>query len=330
MSTSPSQPPNKLFSRAVEVGFFMIWTAITVLLSYWLGQKSYSWMPPQATVEAEKVDRLFSFLVTLGSAIFLGVFGMIGHSVLVCRAQPGDFSEGHPVRSNTAIEVLWTGIPILLVLWIAVQGFQVYSLLDLKGISTFASAHPSAHSGAAMVQTGQVARAPTVENTIEVTAKQWAWSFRYLDQDITANELHLPVNQPVRLVLESADVLHGFYVPAFRIKQDMIPNRAIDFVFSPSLEGKYRLNDSQFSGTFFALMAADVYVENEAAYQQWRSQLSASPQPPPMSDLAAAERANPPNLWGQRWAVPPSSENANLPTQHLPTQHLTSHSAKNS
>ena len=337
MSNTHASPP-KLFSRAAEIIFFGVWTAITVLLSYWLGQQSYSWMPPQATLEAQKVDGLFSFLVTLGSAIFLGVFGMIGHSIVVCRADKGDFSEGHPVRSNTKLEILWTGIPVLLVLWISIQGIHVYSLLDLQGLSTFAHNHshsplaqaealqnrsvqsqsvqsqsvqnqPAQNQLAQMVSSSaQLAQAATSE-VVEVTAKQWGWSFRYPQQNITSSELHLLVNQRSRLVLKSADVLHGFYVPAFRIKQDIIPNRDINFVFSPTLEGKYRLQDSQFSGAFFPLMEADVYVESPADYQRWLSQAAQNSEvmlARSLVDLSAAERANPPNLWGQRWAVEPA------------------------
>lgn len=78
----------------------------------------------------------------------------------------------------------------------------------------------------------------------------------------------------VRLVLQSEDVLHGFYVPEFRIKQDIIPNRTIIFVFKPRRIGKYRLRNSQFSGTNFALMEANVYVEPETIYSQWLTQIS--------------------------------------------------------
>ena len=306
--------------KVLEIGFSIVWTAATILISYWLGQASYSWMPPQATLEAQHVDRLFSFLVTLGSMIFLAIAGMIGHSILVCRAPAGDFSEGHPARGNAWIEILWTGVPVLLVLWIAVQGFQVYSLLDLEGLSTISHAHPKGNSATSAQTTSAqlVANSDTAETasaTIEVTVKQWAWAFRYPDKNITTSALHLPVNQRVHLILKSEDVLHGFYVPAFRIKQDIIPNHPIDFTFSPMLEGQYRLNDSQFSGAYFALMEADVFVESAADYQQWLSQAaldstlstlrsdSAQNLELVATDLSAAERANPPNLWGQRWAV---------------------------
>ena len=313
-----------MISRALEIAFFAVWTAITVLLSYWLGQQAYGWMPPQATQEAEAVDHLFSFLVTLGSVVFLGVFGMIAHSIAVCRAKPGDFSEGHPSRGSGKLELLWTAIPTVLVIWIGIQGLHIYNLLDINGLALAHSlelpAQPIALLGSQLASQpayaqdlGQdIAQTPSppvnpLTNptpVIEVTAKQWAWSFRYPDQNITTSELHLQVNQPVRLALNSKDVLHGFYVPAFRIKQDIIPNDNIELVVTPRLAGKYRLHDSQFSGTYFSLMESDVFVDTPEAYQQWLATAALHPtQRFSKDDLAIAEQADPPNLWGQHWAV---------------------------
>ena len=318
-----------MISRALEIAFFTVWTAVTVLVSYWLGQQAYGWMPPQATQEAEAVDRLFSFLVALGSVVFLGVFGMIAHSIAVCRAQPGDFSEGHPSRGSGRLEFLWTAIPTVLVIWIGIQGLHIYSLLDIHG-NGLALAHglkspaqslaPLASQPAYAQDIGQdlrqdIAQASQLPTSppsllanptpiVEVTAKQWAWSFRYPDQNITTSELHLQVNQPVRLALNSKDVLHGFYVPAFRVKQDIIPNDDIELVVTPKLAGKYRLHDSQFSGTYFALMESDVFVDTPEAYQQWLSTAALQPSKRfAKDDLAIAEQVDPPNLWGQHWAV---------------------------
>ncbi|PSB00552.1 cytochrome C oxidase subunit II, partial [Merismopedia glauca CCAP 1448/3] len=90
-------------------------------------------------------------------------------------------------------------------------------------------------------------------------------------------ELHIPNNQRVKLIMQSEDVLHGFFVPAFRIKQDIIPGRVIDFEFTPIREGRYRLRDSQYSGTYFAAMQTDVIVESPEAYQQWLTEVAANP-----------------------------------------------------
>ena len=129
-----------------------------------------------------------------------------------------------------------------------------------------------------------------IATTIEVVAKQWAWDFHYPNKDIT-HELHLPVNRQVRLILKSEDVLHGFYVPEFRIKQDIIPSRDIPFQFIPSRVGKYKLHDSQLSGTYFAINEADVYVDTVDDYQKWLAQTGSENT---TFNLAASEYANSP------------------------------------
>ncbi|MGP1375232.1 MAG: cytochrome c oxidase subunit II [Almyronema sp.] len=271
--------------------------AIALVMSYWLGQQAYGWMPPQATQEAQQVDRLFSFLVSLGTFVFLGIAGMIGWAVLTCRAKPGDFSEGHPARGSTRLELLWTVGPTLLVIWIGWQSQHIYQLLDLKGLNTL--------TGSA-VEIAVEDNAPTAAiPTIEVIAQQWAWTFRYPGA-VTSDELHLPVNQPVRLVLTSSDVLHGFYVPAFRVKQDIIPNHKIGFTVTPRQAGSYRLQDSQFSGTYFALMQAAVYVEPVEKYQQWLATTAAYS--PTLAQNAATleHQASAPRL-GKHWpAIAPA------------------------
>ena len=104
---------------------------------------------------------------------------------------------------------------------------------------------------------------------IQVYAKQWSWVFRYPENGVTSTELHLPVDRRVRVALNSEDVLHGFYIPAFRLKQDIIPKHPIDFEFTPIRVGKYSLTDSQYSGTYFATMATNVVVESPQDYKNW-------------------------------------------------------------
>jgi cytochrome c oxidase subunit 2 len=134
----------------------------------------------------------------------------------------------------------------------------------------------------AMVEDSMTAVEQTPDQTpveqIEVYARQWAWEFRYPQQTVTSTELHLPNRQRIKLVLHSEDVLHGFFVPAFRVKQDIIPGQTIAFEFTPIREGRYRLRDSQYSGTYFAAMQTDVVVESPAAYEQWLA--TAATQPP--------------------------------------------------
>ena len=125
-----------------------------------------------------------------------------------------------------------------------------------------------------------------------MVVKQWSWSFRYPATNVTSTALHLPVNKRIHLLMTSEDVLHGFYVPNFRIKQDIVPNRTIELKFTPNRVGKYQLHDSQFSGTYFALMGADVYVDTPDTYQQWLTQLSTQ-QPTSANNQATEEHANP-------------------------------------
>jgi cytochrome c oxidase subunit 2 len=264
--------------------------AIAMIVSYFVGQQAFSWMPPAATTEAQQVDNLFSFLVSIGTFVFLGVAGMIGWAMLTCRAERGDFSEAHPARGSVALEVLWLVGPTILVMWIAIQSQHIYGLLNLDGLHAFAHSPTLA---------AEIAPKNNAQQTIGIVAKQWAWTFHY-PGNITSDELHLPANLTTRLVMESEDVIHGFYVPAFRIKQDIIPNLKIALSVNPLRAGKYRLQDSQFSGTYFALMKADVYVEPIAKYQSWLA--SADRLDPTLaSNPAAIEHANPSNKLGARW-----------------------------
>lgn len=266
-----------------------IGVAAIIVISYWLGQQAYTWMPTAATAEAKHVDNLFSFLVALGAFVFLGVVGTILYSIITCRADPNDYTEGHPARGNSKLEIIWTVVPTVLVLWIAWQSFNIYQLLDIEGLNTIMDSNVSDSSSASATLVAQTTAKPIQE--IEVIAKQWEWTFRYSQENITTSELHLPKNKRVRLIFESEDVIHGFYVPEFRFKQDIIPNHPIDFTFTPLIEGKYKLHDSQFSGTYFAIMEADVYVDSPEAYSKWLQSANSNTI---KSNLAATEHAQKP------------------------------------
>lgn len=271
--------------RIIEYLVFGIGAAVIIVVSYLMGQWSYSWMPIEASTDAGRIDDLFCFLVTLGSIIFFGVIGMIVFSLIAYRAPKGDYSEGHPARNNWKLEVAWMAIPTILVLIIAGYSFIIYQQMDIAGPKrVLAELHKGIEPAYAQVN-NQAAES----ETIEVISQQWDWTFRYPKQNVVSKELHLPSDRRVRLVLQSKDVIHGFYVPEFRIKQDIIPNRNIDFQFIPTRVGKYKLHDSQFSGTYFAVMEADVYVDTAQDYSRWLAQ--AANHPSNALSLAAAEHA---------------------------------------
>ena len=118
--------------RVFEIFLLTVFIAANIVASKWIGQQSYSWMPLQATAEAKQVDNLFSFLVAVGAFIFIGIVGVILYSIITCRAPRGDWSHGHPARSDWRIEALWTVTPLLLVLWIAGQSYKIYRKTGLK------------------------------------------------------------------------------------------------------------------------------------------------------------------------------------------------------
>jgi cytochrome c oxidase subunit 2 len=242
----------------------LVLVAVTILIAFislWMGQVSFSWFPPQASAESVLIDNLFSFLVTLGTFIFLGVVGTLSYAVLFQRADKYDESDGPPIEGNIKLEIIWTAIPFALVIWIAGYSYQIYDQMSILGPMEHIHMMPSAQAAKLTNE-----KSENIEK-IDVFSRQWSWEFRY--KNISSTELHLPNNQRIKLALHSEDVLHGFYIPAFRLKQDIIPGKVIDFEFTPIREGKYRLRDSQYSGTYFAAMQTDVVVESPEAYHKW-------------------------------------------------------------
>lgn len=264
---------------AVLVGFF----------SYWMAQQSYSWLPPEASAESKLIDDLFAIFVGLGTFIYCGVLVPLIYSLLFHRAGKYDFSDGPPIEGSVTLEVIWTAVPILLVAGLVTASYNTYTRINIQGPSQLVHLQMPALMESAYAEpiVGDKIDAPPIDH-IDVTAKQWAWVFRYDDPDITSTELHVPVDRRVRLSLHSDDVLHGFYVPAFRLKQDVVPNHTIDLEFTPTRTGTYRLRDSLFSGTYFAANQADVVVQSLDDYQQWLADAAAQA-PSPAFNPAVAE-----------------------------------------
>jgi cytochrome c oxidase subunit II len=277
------------------------WAIADLLISLWMGQQAYRWMPPQASAESVLVDQLFSFMTTLGCFIFLGVVGTLLYSILFHRAAKYDASDGPAIEGNLTLEIVWTAIPIALVIWIGAVSYQTYDRMSILGpiapkpMATVATTvatvpfEPERQAASSSAVTPPTATLPPTA-PIEVHARQWAWEFRYPEQGISSTELHLPVNQRAQFKLTSEDVLHGFFVPAFRVKQDIIPGREIDFSLTPIREGRYRLRDSEYSGTYFAANQANVVVESAQSYAQWLADASTSKRQP-AENVAAQEFA---------------------------------------
>ncbi|MGF1493224.1 MAG: cytochrome c oxidase subunit II [Microcoleaceae cyanobacterium] len=241
-------------------------TGLAILMaiaSWWVAQQTHHWLPPQASVESMLIDRLFSVLVGIATFIFLGVAGTLFYSILFHRAGKYDIGDGPPIEGNVTLEVVWTAIPVILVLGLSTYSYWIYNQIDIRA--------PMDHRHEMMASAEAAPMDPADQDfeEIEVLSRQWVWEFRYPEQDVTSTELHLPQNSRIKLTMTSDDVIHGFYIPAFRVKQDIIPGKVNDLEFTPVRPGKYRLRDSQYSGTYFAAMQANVVVESAEKYQSW-------------------------------------------------------------
>ncbi len=292
-SSSPRLRPLPLIGLA-------LWVGLLVLVSVWMSRQAYHWLPVQASTAAPLVDGLFSFETGVGTFVFLGVISVMLWVVLMHRADKYDGSDAEPIEGNTRLEVIWTAIPFVLVMAIATYAIRVNTSLGVLGPMEHI------HQGNPVEQVGGYPGDRLPAENVEVIARQWSWEFRYPAAGVSSTELHLAVNQPVSFRLVSEDVLHGFYVPAFRLKQDVVPGRAIDFNLTPTREGRYRLRDSQFSGTWFAANQADVVVEGGDDHAAWLKQAASQPLQSGISDAVQeyAERGKKSN---PGWAtVPPA------------------------
>ena len=146
----------------------------------------------------------------------------------------------HIFIATQHLEIGWTVIPVIIVV-----GFGFYGMFVLNDVT---AARPE-------------------EMVVKVTGQQWSWSFEYPEQDdVKSAALVLPVNQPVKLEMESTDVLHSFWVPEFRVKQDLVPGQVTELRFTPSMVGEYKLRCAEICGTDHALMLADVRVVDQATF----------------------------------------------------------------
>ena len=234
---------------------------IDLIISKLMASWSYSWLPVQASAAAPYVDNLFAFETGIGTFIFLGCSGVIGWVLIFNRAPKYDESFGEPIEGNTNLEIVWTVIPLLLVIAIAIYSTNVNS--TLKNLGSKSKYDPQKD----LIQNSELGLKIS-DAPIDVIARQWNWEFVY-PEGFSSSELHLPINNKINFRLISKDVLHGFYIPAFRLKQDIIPGSVIEYSLTPTRAGVYRLRDSMFSGTYFSENQTNVIVESKDSYQNW-------------------------------------------------------------
>lgn len=197
-------------------------------------------LPMAGSVHAREMDNFYIFLVLLTTFFFVLVAGLTVWSVVRYRRRPGVITPH--ITDNMGLELTWSVIPLLILMGVFFWGVRGFL-------------------GATV--------APGNSLEITVTAKQWVWSFEYPDGTRTVNEVHVPVGKPVRFVMGSQDVLHSFFVPTMRVKQDVVPGRYTDVWFTPDVEGLHRVACAEYCGKGHSDMAAKIYVDSQEKYQHW-------------------------------------------------------------
>ena len=197
--------------------------------------------PQQASTLAGRVDELFYFLV--GVSVFFAALICILIVVFAIKYRRRDENERPPaILGNLRLEILWTTIPLALTMIMFVWGAKVY----------FVTFYP-----------------PDDALEITVVAKQWMWKVQHPEGQSEIDELHIPAGRPIKLLMTSQDVIHDFFVPAFRVKKDVLPGRYTTVWFEATKPGAYRLFCAQYCGTQHSGMVGRIIVMEPAEFQNW-------------------------------------------------------------
>lgn len=198
-------------------------------------------MPPQNSTMAAEIDFLWDFIYWASAVFFIILGAAIVYFVFrYRRRRQGELTTG--VAHNMPLEITWTLIPTILIFFVFVWGFKSYLKLHI---------------------------APGDAMEIKVTGQKWFWSFQYAEGASTVNELVVPVDKPVKLLMSSVDVIHSFFVPNFRVKMDVLPNRYTQLWFEATAVGEYDLLCTEYCGTGHSEMIGKVRVLGEREYAEW-------------------------------------------------------------
>jgi cytochrome c oxidase subunit 2 len=197
--------------------------------------------PESASTMSSRVDALYFFLIGVSAFFAILIAGLIVYYAVKYRRRSPD-AVGTNIRGGLALELTWTIVPVLITMVIFVWGASVF----------FAMSHP-----------------PAETLNVYVVGKQWMWKFQHLDGQREINELHVPVGRAVKLIMTSEDVIHDVFVPAFRVKADVLPGRYTNIWFQPTKPGRYHLFCAEYCGTRHSGMIGEVVVMGPTDYQAW-------------------------------------------------------------
>ncbi len=204
--------------------------------------------PEVASSIAQSVDVLFFFLTGVSAFFSILIFVLILFFAVRYRRREGRPPE--QIREAFALEIAWTAIPFLITLIMFVWGSSLY-------IAN--------------------ARVPDQAMDIYVVGRQWMWKIQHPNGRREINELHVPLGQPVKLTLASQDVIHSFFIPAFRVKTDVVPGRYVTMWFEPTRAGEYHLFCAEYCGTYHSGMIGRVVVLQPEDFQKWLGGVTQEP-----------------------------------------------------
>jgi cytochrome c oxidase subunit 2 len=203
---------------------------------------SFQFVPDQASTIAPQLDALFYFLTAVTAFFTVGIFVAILYLGLKYRRRPG--VKPQPVATNTQLEIAWTVIPLVICLFMFGWAAKLYVQMETP---------------------------PSGAMEISVIGKQWMWKVQHPEGPREINTLHVPAGRPIKLTMTSQDVIHSFYIPAFRVKQDVVPGRYVREWFTATKVGEYHLFCAEYCGTQHSGMIGTVIVMEPSAYQSWLS-----------------------------------------------------------
>jgi cytochrome c oxidase subunit 2 len=218
-------------------------------------------LPLQGTDIAVRWDGLYNFLVWLSVFFFVLVVGaMIYFAVRFKSGRPG--LKTKYITGNHILEGVFIAVPTVLLMVIFAWGFSVYHAMTA---------------------------APTDAYEIKVIGKQWLWQFQYDNGTTTTAELYVPINRPVKLVMTSEDVLHSFFIPNFRVKQDVVPGMYTSVWFEARVPGKHQVFCAEYCGTSHSGMLAKVIVLDDQQWKDWNAGKKVGPIPDAGHELTQAD-----------------------------------------
>lgn len=222
----------------VVVGILVI---VVAILAY-VGMMAVGLMPIQASAQSAPIDRLWDLELATISFLAALILVPLTYSLVVFRRRKGDTTDANHVEGNTNLEIVWTIIPLFLVM--------AFAYLGAGNLAEIQRADPNAL-------------------VVKVTGQQWSWSFEYPAYGVTSTEMHVPVGKQVLLQMTSRDVIHSFWVPEFRPKQDLVPGRITQLRITPTVIGNYKVRCAELCGTSHYAMEQPVIVESQADFDTW-------------------------------------------------------------